>query len=127
MLLVAPEVRAGGGGGGGVRPCVFMCVCVCARARLVHATRGLHSNASHTHVSLPQASLEEVQAAINRAATTVLQCAKRLWDWGEGGKPAASPSATGFLRIARHRDRARRAAAAPQTMHVEARARLEAL
>jgi hypothetical protein len=74
-----------------VRPCVFMCVCVCARARLVHATRGLHSNASHTHVSLPQASLEEVQAAINRAATTVLQCAKRLWDWGEGGKPAASP------------------------------------
>lgn len=32
-------------------------------------------------------SLEDVQRAINKAATAVLRCSKQLWDWGEQEKP----------------------------------------
>ena len=43
-------------------------------------------------------SLADIQGAINRSATVVLSCSKRLYDWGQEGVPNAD-RATFFDRI----------------------------
>ncbi|KAJ1446978.1 dynein heavy chain and region D6 of dynein motor-domain-containing protein [Pelagophyceae sp. CCMP2097] len=46
-------------------------------------------------------SLDDVQRAINRAATAVLGCSKQIWEWGQLGQPDDAGKVAFFERLGR--------------------------